>query len=63
MIGATRTAKCFGGYVGEISCFDDILSAMTKMSKPERKLVQEVQTISKLLAGNLLSSTAGEPSF
>ena len=36
---------------------------MTKMSKPEGKLVQEVQTISKLLAGNLFSSTAGERSF
>ena len=47
----------------EISCFDDILLAMTKMSKPEGKLVQEVQTISKLLTGNLFSSTAGERSF
>jgi len=32
------------------------------MSKPEGKLVQEVQTISKLLAGNLFSRTAGERS-
>ena len=36
---------------------------MTKMSQPEGKLVQEVQTISKLLARNLFSSTAGERSF
>lgn len=36
---------------------------MTKMSKAEGKLVQEVQTISKPLAGNLFSSTAGERSF
>lgn len=47
----------------EISCFDDILSAVTNVPEPEKKLVQEVQTICKLLAVNPATSAAGERSF
>ena len=47
----------------EISCFDDILSAVTKMPEPEKKLVQEVQAICKPLAVNPANSAAGGRSF
>ena len=47
----------------EISCFDDILSAVSKMPEPGKKLVQEVQAICKLLAVNPATSAAGGRSF
>ena len=46
-----------------ISCFDDILSAVTKAPEPEKKLVQEVQTICKLLAANPTTNAVDERSF
>ena len=47
----------------KISCFDEILLAVLKFSEPEKKLIQEVQTICKLLALNPITSAAGEGSF
>ena len=47
----------------KISCFDDILLAVTKVPEPEKKLVQEVQTIYWLLAVNAATYAAGERSF
>ena len=47
----------------KISCFDDILSAVTKVPEPDKKLVQEVQTIYWLLAVNAATYAAGERSF
>ena len=47
----------------KISCFDDILSMVTKVPEPEKKLVQEVQTIYWLLAVNAATYAAGERSF
>ena len=46
----------------KISCFDEILLAVFKFSEPEKKLIQEVQTICKLLAVNPITSAAGEGS-
>ena len=43
----------------KISCFDDILSAVTKVPEPEKKLVQEVQTIYWLLVVNAATYAAG----
>ena len=43
----------------KISCFDDILSAVTKVPEPEEKLVQEVQTIYWLLVVNAATYAAG----
>ena len=37
--------------------------AVLKFSEPEKKLIQEVQTICKLLAVNPITSAAGEGSF
>ena len=45
------------------SCFDEILLAVSKFPEPEKKLIQEVQTICKLLAVNPITSAAGEGSF
>ena len=45
------------------SCFDEILLAVLKFPEPEKKLIQEVQTICKLLAVNPITSDAGEGSF
>ena len=47
----------------KISCFDEILLAVLKFPEPENKLIQEVQTICKLLAVNPITSAAGEGSF
>ena len=47
----------------KISCFDNILSVVTKVSEPEKKLIQEVQTIYWLLAVNAATYAAGERSF
>ena len=47
----------------KISCFDDILLAVTKVPKREKNLVQEVQTIYWLLAVNAATYAAGERSF
>ena len=47
----------------KISCFDEILLAVLKFPEPEKKLIQEVQTICKLLAVNPITSAAGEGSF
>ena len=47
----------------KISCFDKILLAVLKIPEPEKKLIQEVQTICKLLAVNPITSAAGEGSF
>lgn len=47
----------------KIPRFDDILLAVTKVSEPEKKLIQEVQTICKLLAVNAATYAAGERSF
>ena len=46
----------------KISCFDEILLAVLKFPEPEKKLIQEVQTICKLLAVNPITSAAGEGS-
>ena len=43
--------------------FCEILLAVLKFPKPEKKLIQEVQTICKLLAVNPITSAAGEGSF
>ena len=45
------------------SCFDEILLVLLKFPEPEKKLIQEVQTICKLPAVNLATSAAGERSF
>ena len=45
------------------SCFDEILLAVSKFPEPEKKLIQEVQTVCKLLAVNPATSAAGERSF
>ena len=47
----------------KISCFDEILLAMSKFPELEKKLIQEVQTVCKLLAVNPATSAAGERSF
>ena len=47
----------------KISCFDVILFAVSKFTEPEKKLIQEVQTICKLPAVNPATSAAGECSF
>ena len=47
----------------KISCFDGILLAVSKSPEPEKKLIQEVQTICKLPAVNPATSAAGECSF
>ena len=47
----------------KISCFDEILLAVSKFPEPEKKLIQEVQTVCKLLAVNPATSAAGERSF
>ena len=47
----------------KISCFDEILLAVLKFPEPKKKLIQEVQTIFKLLAVNPITSAAGEGSF
>ena len=47
----------------KISCFDESLLAVSKFPEPEKKLIQEVQTICKLLAVNPITSAAGEGSF
>ena len=62
----TRHAtKYFGSYVkGEdILFFDEILLAVSNFPEPEKKLIQEVQTICKLPAVNPATSAAGERSF
>ena len=40
----------------KISCFDVILLAVSKFPEPEKKLIQEVQTICKLPAVNPATS-------
>ena len=47
----------------KISCFDEILLAVSKFPELEKKLIQEVQTVCKLLAVNPATSAAGERSF
>ena len=47
----------------KISCFDEILLAVLKFPEPEKKLIQEVQTICKLPAVNPATSAACERSF
>ena len=47
----------------KISCSDEILLAVSKFPEPEKKLIQEVQTICKLPAVNPATSAAGECSF
>ena len=47
----------------KISCFDEILLAVSKFPEPKKKLIQEVQTVCKLLAVNPATSAAGERSF
>ena len=47
----------------KISCSDEVLLAVSKFPEPEKKLIQEVQTICKLPAVNPATSPAGERSF
>ena len=47
----------------KISCFNEILLAVLKFPEPEKRLIQEVQTICKLLAVNPVTSAAGERSL
>ena len=47
----------------KISCFDEILLAVSNFPEPEKKLIQEVQTICKLPAVNPATSAAGELTF
>ena len=47
----------------KISCFDEILLAVSNFPEPEKKLIQEVQTICKLPAVNPATSATGERSF
>ena len=46
----------------KISCFNEILLAVLKFPEPEKRLIQEVQTICKLLTVNP-ASAAGERSL
>ena len=46
----------------KISCFNEIQLAVLKFPEPEKRLIQEVQTICKLLAVNP-ASAAGELSL
>ena len=63
--GATWATKYYGSYVkgGEDIMFWRNLLAVLKFPEPEKKLIQEVQTICKLLALNPITSAAGEGSF
>ena len=47
----------------KISFSDEVLLAVSKFPEPEKKLIQEVQTICKLPAVNPATSAAGERSF
>ena len=47
----------------KISCSDEILLPVLKSPEPEKKLIQEAQTICKLPAVNPATSGAGERSF
>ena len=47
----------------KISCSDEILLPVLKSPEPEKKLIQEAQTICKLPAVNPATSAAGERSF
>ena len=47
----------------KISCFNEILLAVLKFPEPEKRLIQEVQTICKLLAVNPVTSAAGRRSL
>ncbi|CAH3114122.1 unnamed protein product [Porites lobata] len=47
----------------KISCFNEILLAVLKFPEPEKRLIQEVQTICKLLAVNPVTSAADERSL
>lgn len=47
----------------KLSCFNEILLAVSKSPEPEKRLIQEVQNICKLHAVNPATSAAGEPSF
>ena len=47
----------------KISCLDEILLVVSKSPEPEKKLIQEVQTICKPSAVNPATSAAGEWSF
>ena len=47
----------------EILYFNNILSVVSKIPEPEKKLIQEAQTICKLLAVSPVTSTAGKPLF
>ena len=44
-------------------CFDEILLVVLKFPEPEKNLIQEVQTICKLLDVNPITSAAGEGSL
>ena len=47
----------------KISRFDEILLVVSKCPGPEKKLIQEAQTIRKLPAVNTVTSAAGKRSF
>ena len=47
----------------KISCFNEILLAVFKFPEPEKRLIQEVQTICKVHAVNPATCASGERSF
>lgn len=47
----------------KVSCFNEILLAVSKSPEPEKRLIQVVQNICKLHAVNPATSAAGERSF
>ena len=63
--GATWATKYYGSYVkgGEDIMFCRNPVCGVKVPEPEKKLIQEVQTICKLLAVNPITSAAGDGSF
>ena len=63
---ATLATKYFGSYVKgveDIMFWRNPVGVVLKFPEPEKKLIQEVQTICKLLAVNPATSAAGEGSF
>ena len=47
----------------DITCFDDILDKIKELQAPQRRMVNEIVTICKLLLVNPATSAAGERSF
>ena len=48
---------------GDFLCFDDIIFKIKELLTPERKMINEVITVCKLILVNPATSAAGERSF